>query len=438
MEGKLSEKLILRMSSQTNKAIPWLVWSDNNNEVIMSGEIAGQHELSSITQYAKGRQVTVVANSADVRLITHQLELKPNRQLLNALPFMLEDELAEDIDKLHFTVESTGFDKTTQKHFANVAIISKRVLASWLDVLTSNDISIVKVIPEVLCLPVIDWQTQNHADTSEEAESEDSNSSPQKVQIMALADGFLCREGQWQGAFVEQAWLSLYLQQKTDTEFLSYTPAPNELVTAAAEPERGIKLTPQDPELPMLILAKGANQQKWNLLQGEFAPKKQISKTWLLWRPVVVLGVFLLIISFVLKIANWQQKEHQLQVAKAELAEAYKSAFPKEKLRINLLRRQLQNKVKALGSSAGGSQFDFLPVMEKLTPIFKRYEKVSVENIRFDGKRSELRLEVMAPSFQEFERYRVALSELGFDVKQGAVKNEGDVVTGSFSIQGGQ
>lgn len=75
MEEKLSEKLILRMSSQTTSAIPWLVYSDTNNEVIASGELAHQGELSDLAQYAQGRQVTVLANSADVRLHRHYLSL---------------------------------------------------------------------------------------------------------------------------------------------------------------------------------------------------------------------------------------------------------------------------------------------------------------------------------------------------------------------------
>ena len=205
-----------------------------------------------------------------------------------------------------------------------------------------------------------------------------------------------------------------------------------------ADNDRNVTVAQQELELPMLLLAKGANQSNLNLLQGDFAPKKQVSKSWLLWRPVVYLGVFLLVISFVLNIANWQQKQQQLAAAKTELGEAYKAAFPQEKLRINLLRRQLENKVKALGGSADSARFDFIPVMEQLTPVLKTYSNVELENIRFDGKRSEVRLEVIAPSFQDFEKVRVALTNLGYEVKQGAVKNEGEVVTGSFSIQGGQ
>ena len=417
----MSEKLILRMSSQKTNPIPWLVWSDSNNEIIVSGELRDQSEMSTLAPYAKGRQVTVVANSADVRLMTHHLAMKPSRQVLKALPYMLEDELAEDIEKLHFAIESTGFDKTTEQHFVNFAVLTKSTLQQWIEVLEAHQISVKKLLPEILCLPYF-----------EPTEPQPNN---ETMSMVSFAQGYLVREGQWQGSFIENDWMQLYASQLSNKTIHHFSELPEDFTTRAEQGD--INLIAEDPELPMLLLAQQAAKVNWNLLQGEFAPAKPVSKSWQTWRPVAVLGGVLLVIQLVMMVAETQQKQAQLAAARAELGEMYQQAFPNEKLRINLLRRQLASKVKGLSSTPSAANFEFLQALDKLTPVFSQFNNVQIENMRFDGKRNELRLTASAPNFQDFEKFRVALSGLGLQVKSGAVNNEGDLVTGSISIQGG-
>jgi general secretion pathway protein L len=430
----LSEKLILRMSSQKTNPVPWLVWSDSNNEIIVSGELRDQSEMSTLAPYAKGRQVTVVANSADVRLMTHHLAMKPTRQVLKALPYMLEDELAEDIDKLHFAIESTGFDKIAEQHFVNFAVLTKSTLQQWLEVLEAHQISVKNLLPEILCLPYFEADESQPNEATSDTTTEDTSSNA-TVSMVSFAQGYLVREGQWQGSFIENDWLQLYASQLSNKTVHHFSELPAALTERADQGD--ITLVAEDPELPMLLLAQQAAKVKWNLLQGEFAPAKPVSKSWQTWRPVAVLGAVLLVIQLVMMVAETQQKQAQLAAARAELGDMYQQAFPNEKLRINLLRRQLASKVKALSSTPSAANFEFLQALDKLTPVFSQFSNVQIENMRFDGKRNELRLTASAPNFQDFEKFRVALSGMGLQVKSGAVNNEGDLVTGSISIQGG-
>ena len=404
------------MSSQKASPVSWLVWSDVTNEVIVSGELQDQSELSSLSRYAQGRPVTVLANSGDVRLIKHMSAIKPTRQVLKALPYMLEDELADDIEKLHFAIQDVGFDKELEQHFINIAVVNKVSLAGWVSLLADHDIRVNHILPEVLCIPL--------------------DEKPEHISLIEIANGYLIREGEWQGCFIEKDWLPLYAQQMSNKTINFYSPLPKEVIDAAEDEEKSITLIAEDPELPMLLLAQQAAKQKWNLLQGEFAPKKPVSKAWQTWRPVAILGGLLLVIQFVMMTAQWQQQKSRLASAQQELANTYQQAFPKEKLRINLLKRQLQSKVKAIsGGGTTASSFDYLSVMQKLSSVFKSFSAVKIENLRFDGKRNELRISAVAPSFQEFEKFRVAIVDLGLEVNPGAVNNDGSVVTGSLSIK---
>ena len=412
------------MSSQTNSSVPWLVWSTQTNEVIVSGELETQSELSTLAQYAQGRQVTVLVNSADVRLHRHFMATKPNRQIIKALPFMLEDELAQDIDSLFFAVGETGFDKDAQQHWLDVAIVDKALLTGWLAKWQDAGLSVKRVLPEVLCLPYDDVSETKQITTTE------------------FNGGWLFRTGQWQGAFVESSWLPVYAQQwqgepeqgAEPTELHYYSPLPNDISAQLIESGK-IDLVGKEPELAILLLAQGAEQLKWNLLQGELAPKKAVSKNWMMWRSAAALLIIALLIEFASMGANWYQANAALEIAKQELVEEYQQAFPREKVRVALLRRQLTRKVADATGGAGASSGGFLTLMNKITPVLRQHRSVKSESYRYDGKRGELRISATAGSFQQFEQFKNALEQLGLEVKQGAVNNEGDLVSGSLSLK---
>ena len=419
----MSEKLILRMSSQTNNAVPWLVWSNQTNQVIVSGELDNHAELASLAQYAQGRQVTVLVNSADVRLYRHTMATKPSRQIIKALPFMLEDELAQDIDSLFFAIESTGFDKESGQHWINLAILDKSLMRHWTELWQQAGLTVKQVLPEVLCLP---YEAQEGGEL---------------VSTAQVANGWLFRTGPWQGEFVEGDWLAVYIRQFQERDEADvpldihhYSPLPDEIRAQLVDCD-GVTLNAQSPELAMLMLAQGAQASKWNLLQGEFAPKKAVSKQWMMWRPAAALFALVLFIEFVTMLASWHRADSQLAVAKQALVEQYQSAFPKEKVRVALLKRQLTRKV---ADATGGTQVSsggFLTLMTRIAPVLKQYKNITSESYRYDGKRGELRLSASAPSFQQFEQFKVGLERLGLQVQQGAVSNEGERVSGSLSIK---
>ena len=323
----MSEKLILRLSSQTTSSVPWLVWSLANKEVIASGELPSQIELDKLSEYSKGRKVTVLVDSADVRLYRHYMPTKPSRQILKALPYMLEDDLAEDIEKLHFATGESGFDKDKNQYWIDLAIVNKALVSQWLEALAGAGIQCKVMLPEILCLPMVEGADQVGIE---------------------LGNNWLIRSSQWQGSSLDRSWLEMYwhntLAEQESIKVSMYSPLPDPVAQLLTQSER-VELIPVEPEMAMLVLAQGAEETNWNLLQGELAPKKAISPNWLIWRPVFVLASIVLVVNLVNAFISWQSNKSQLATAKQELSTAYKRAFPKEKFRANIVRRQLKRKV---------------------------------------------------------------------------------------------
>jgi general secretion pathway protein L len=71
-------------------------------------------------------------------------------------------------------------------------------------------------------------------------------------------------------------------------------------------------------------------------------------------------------------------------------------------------------------------------MLAKLQPAFAKVPALKPDTLKFDGKRQELRIQASAKDYQAFEQFSLALAD--FNVKQGSQSNQGDQVTGSFSI----
>ena len=100
----MSEFLTVRLSSQQDAEIPWLVWSTQQQEVIASGEISGWEQLSQLSSYAAERATIVLLAASDLVLTEVAIPSGAARRLESMLPYLIEDEIAQDVDELHFSI----------------------------------------------------------------------------------------------------------------------------------------------------------------------------------------------------------------------------------------------------------------------------------------------------------------------------------------------
>ena len=126
----MSEVLYIRLGSQQQDKIFWLVWSGNEKEIIASGELASAEMLSSLTDKARHRTVVAIVPNQDVMLKSLQVPGKSERAIRMAAPYMLEDELAQDVEQLFFGYGRVSKDSGDAN--CHVAITKKEQMALWL------------------------------------------------------------------------------------------------------------------------------------------------------------------------------------------------------------------------------------------------------------------------------------------------------------------
>lgn len=401
----MSEFLTVRLSSQKEAIIPWLVWSSVQQEVIASGEISGWEQLEQLSSYAEQRSIIVLMSASDVVLSRVEIPAGANRKIESMLPYLIEDEVAQDVDDMHFSIlKKTG-------NIVEVAGIDRDFLQSCIDELASLGMTVKRVIPDVFTVPV-----------------------QQELAAVQLGKEWLIRKGDSQGICVDSEWLELFSQSdwvKEGDNFLpltAYTPLP-ELGLADGQDWH---FTPSP--LVMQLLTEQALQSKVNMLTGSFRVKSSSMKYWRIWRKAVYAALVFLAVLIGYKLLEIHRLEQQVQAYRAESERIFRVVFPeREKIpTVSYLKRLMNEELNALqGGSAQGS------VLQWLTPLpatLRSIQGMELQSIKFDSNRGEVRLETTSKDFQSFEQARVKLAEQ-FVVEQGQVNKNGDVVAGSFVLK---
>jgi general secretion pathway protein L len=411
----VSEVLLIRLGSHAGDVIPWMIWSQTEQEIIGSGEIDSAGELDKLTEHGQSREVRVLVPACDVTLKTVPLPGKFNRQLHTALPFMLEDDLTQDVDDLFFAVG----DKTTvgDKPAVEVAIVARQLMTDWLSWLKAAQLHAVAIIPDALCLPLQDEGTTG----------------------IELNNQWLVRSGNWSCDNIDSVWFDNYLQlsaehfaagqdEQSDEVFNFVTHSPC-LVEAD-----NLKITEASAELPLKLLANSVQTIGFTLLQGDFIVKKESSQSWQTWKYAAVICGLAIVMQLAYRGTVAWQLSNELAVQKAAFIQQFKKAYPGDRTRVQFIEKQLKQRLKDASGSSGGDS-GFLAILAEVGPLLSQSQGFTPTSFRYDAKRHELRLQATADGFQSFEKFKSAAQKLGFTVQQGSLNNDGDKVAGAITIK---
>ncbi|WEM42176.1 type II secretion system protein GspL [Photobacterium sp. DA100] len=424
----MSEFLTIRLGSRAEQPVQWLVWSPQQKEVIASGQLDTLSQLGEIADYANQRVVYALVPAADVLMTEVAIPAGSSRQLSAVLPFLLEEELAQDVDNLHVHLLQKRGDT------AQVAVVEHQKVALWLAALEDAGIEIKALIPDCLCLPLFD-----------------------NGFTAAELDGmWLIRQSESLGVGADSAWLAPWLQAQllwasqdteadaaeeaepkvTDLEQDEAT-ASEELVvhyyTPAPEGMPG-QWQAETPELVMQLLAQGAADSKGNLLSGQYKQQPAWRKFLKPWRKVAIAAGVLIAVMVAEHVISVRAMEQQAQAYKAESERIFRQVLPQFQ-RVpsqSYLKRQMNSELSRLGG--GGSSEGILHWLAELQPSLAKVSQISVQNFRYDQNRKEMRFQAVASEFQHFEQLRTLLDE-NFEVELGQLNREGNQVTGAIVLR---
>lgn len=436
----MTKQLIIRLSGQANGNIPWLLWcseaADSSGTVESRGVLDHAGQLSELTELSRGAQVKVLVSSTEIGF--HVLDLPPGskRHLAQVVPYALEEELAQDIQELHFAWQVNAWRSHGRSGSSAiepglpVVVVAKQQMRDWQSWLDDAGIRYTALIPDLYILPLADdeWSA------------------------MSLDDDIIVRHSTWRGFAIEQSLFAELSGLFSDAlqpparircwGNVEWPQAPAELSHAATdEPATADTSREEQPAGSLeesnlaLELARGTDfSQAINLLQGDFAVKKKRKASLGVWRYPAIAAGFLLALLFVDKgVYIWQLNQEYMQVNQA-IEQRYRETFPNETRIVNV-RAQLNQHLNRLQS--GGESSQLLGMLNQLAGALDATD-MEITLMQFDAGRDELRIQATAADFATFERFRQIAGEAQLDVEQGQLNSRAGRIAGTLVVRGGR
>lgn len=393
----MSERLFIRLGRTAEQACSWLVWSEQEQEIIASGELANAQGLSTLTERAGNRPIDVLVPASAMTLTSVNLPEKGQRQALKALPFMLEESIADDVDAMHFTVGPRNGDALS------VVAVAHEQMQTWLSCLADAGLKVKRIVPDCLVLPLQECQWA----------------------AMRFGNELLLRTGLGTGHSLPLPWLPVAMKQLT---------AQAEELSVASYSEMqldGVELKPQPLDLPMLVLARGILHAPINLLSGVYTPKREYSKHLLQWKNAAIVLAVAIVLSLVNKGLTIHQVNGQIADLKAQSEAIYQQVVPGNTRIVNL-RSQMESQLRSLQCQGSGAEF--FSMLAGLQDAFKQVPELKPNSLRFESARNEIRMQVTAKNYAQIEKFKEIVGRR-FQMDGGTMNSGEDQVTSTLTLR---
>jgi len=406
------ENLYLRLSESE---VEWLLLDPSENEV----SARGSGDFDTLAELVEARQwdgeVIVFVSASCVTLHQVNIPSKQPRQIQQAVPYAIEENLAVDTEDCHFALgERAGNGDIS------VAVISRALFDGWLSTLVEMGIPASFVTIDSLQIPLFSGHSQPRTTALVE-----------QTRILMRTDsvnGYFLDQGQLAPGIgflreEQQAEVDLWLVPEMRTEI---DLAVNQMV---AEFDTKIQIQELDVS-PFEFLCRGFSENTINLLQGEYQVVRKTSKSSNVWRSAAILSGCALLLHLIMTTGQAIYLDMTASRYEAEARALYADVFPRDR-NVTDIRRRWQSHLRG-GKSDGGDKFVglFSTAAESLTG-----SNLILTNVNFNENRGDLILQLEAPRSEQLVLFSQTLSKLGLDAEIGTISQEDNAVRGSIKVK---
>lgn len=287
--------------------------------------------LSDVLLRAGDKRIVVLVPANDVRLTKVSVPARSAAKVLQAAPYALEDQLAEDVDSLHFALGPRLADDSHA-----IAIAARATMDAWLAPFTQARLRVEALIPETLCLPAAE---------------------PGRWSALAEPGHVTVRTGVYSGFGCAEDDLPLLLQlADPERKSLLRIAVPRDHSPDFTRLEWPVELLPGHTSALEALLHHFDPAQSINLLQGSYSQTESARRMWQPWLPAAALAACWLLVAGLSHGVQAYTLGRELDRQEQSNAQRYVQLFPSERATA-YLSQQLDQQAAALKSGTQGGGF---------------------------------------------------------------------------------
>ena len=359
----------------------WVIVNDDNRSVMAAGEA---HSLDELKFDQPIKHTKLVAESSNVA--SHRVDVPgtSRKNVISAIPYVLEEELTDDIDELHFALQNWAPNQG-----ADVLVIKDELIQDTLTKFEDAGFEIADIIPEYLLLP-------QHPGAD--------------ITLAKVPSGdYLIRSGDGSGTVIDEDMLELWWEMESGNQVIAIN---------------------SEPMVKSLIAESWDNVQYWDigdgmenwiphgslektavpcLLQGKYDDSEEKQKRFDYKMAVnfMLAGVGIYVLSI---LANYFFLGYKSNELESKAVGIYETAFPElQEQTIDDPIYEFRKAISAL--SSGNYQSDnFLAIFQVVANQLKSMPDTTLTNLIFEE--DVLKAEVVVADFAALDALFLSLATI--------------------------
>jgi general secretion pathway protein L len=394
----MRSSLLIRL--QTDNQVSWAIFSPTGQLI----ESATHVSLNTVPRH--NNPPLELIPGTNVLLTQANIPSKQWRRIVQAVPYVLEEQLADDVEDLHFAL---GKREPVSGNII-VAVIARLQIEAYLQELGAAGLTPAMLMPDILAVPKPDdgWG------------------------ILYIDDLVLVRTDLYGGFAIESDCLNTALRlalvehegnlPQQITVFAGTQPNATLIELQAL----GIPVVEKTHEKGVFAwLAQGLIKDKpLNLLQNKYSPQDKVAALLRPWRLSAVLLIILGGLHIAQQGVEYQQLSQQRQALNAQIEKIYRETFPQARKIVNP-RVQMEQKLKALRAKKSHTTQEnhFLSLLNKISLPLTRTPSFNIKRLDYRQGYFDIQLEVANLQALEYLKKRLSSKGLKVEIQSAISRN---------------